>query len=293
MKHTIENEFLRVCVDDHGAELVSIYDKEKEREVLWQADPAYWKRHAPILFPHVGRHYLDEYRCGGKAYRTHQHGFARDMDFSCTEKTASSVTHCLEASEQTKDYFPFAFSLFVTHSLKGRDLTVTWKVLNSDQDTMYFTIGGHPAFRVPILPNTVQTDYCLLFHTFLNHLDYVLLDPKTGTALTQTSYHLPLSQGRAAIPADLFDHDALIFDDAQIEWAAIGYPDGKPYISISCEGFPNFGIWSVPGAPYICLEPWMGRCDDFGFTGEISEKPGVISLPSGETFLKSYTITVY
>ena len=237
MKHTIENDWLRITVDDHGAELISIYDKEKEREVLWQADPAYWQRHAPILFPHVGKHYHNEYRYHGKTFHTHQHGFARDMEFSCIEKTSRSDTLRLQSYDETKSYFPFEFSLDVIHSLNGRDLTVTWKVVNFDLDTMYFTIGGHPAFRVPILPDTVQTDYLLLFHTFLNHLDYLLLDPETGTAVKETSYQLPLTQGRAAISSDLFDHDALIFDDTQIEWAAIGYPDGTPYISIS--------VWSL------------------------------------------------
>ena len=91
----------------------------------------------------------------------------------------------------------------------------------------------------------------------------------------------------------MFDKDALIFDDSQIDWVAIGYPDGTPYVAMKCQGFTNFGIWSLPHAPYICLEPWMGRCDDYGFSGEISEKPDVIALKAKDTFNHSYEIAVY
>lgn len=293
MTHTIENDKMRIAVDDHGAELVSIYDKEQEREVLWQADPAFWKRHAPVLFPHVGKHYNNEYHYNGKAFQTHQHGFARDLDFECIAKTECSVTHRLTATQETKDYFPFDFELDITHTVNEKNITVTWKVANLGEEEMYFTIGGHPAFRVPILPDTKQTDYCLLFKTDQDHLTYLLLDPASGTAVADKKYSLPVENGRAAITADMFDQDALVFDDTQIEYAAIGYPDGTPYLSVTCKGFPNFGIWSVPGAPYICLEPWIGRCDDLGFTGEISTKPGILSLPAKEIFERNYTITVY
>ena len=91
----------------------------------------------------------------------------------------------------------------------------------------------------------------------------------------------------------MFDKDALVFDNEQIEWAALALPDGKPYIALESKDFPNFGIWSKPGAPYVCLEPWCGRCDDKGFNGEISQKPGINTLKAGEVFKKSYDITVY
>lgn len=293
MTHTIENDVLSITVSDHGAELISIYDKENEREVLWQADPAFWSRHAPILFPHVGKHFNNECHYNGKIFPTHQHGFARDMDFSCIAKTDSSVTHRLLADENTKSYFPFDFSLTVTHTLSGKNITVTWQVENPNPDIMYFTIGGHPAFRVPILPDTKQTDYCLLFQTPSDHLNYLLIEPKSGTAVKEKVYSLALDHGRAEITSNLFDNDALIFDDSQFDWVGIGYPDGTPYISLSCKGFPNFGIWSLPGAPYICLEPWIGRCDDFGFTEDISKKENIIKLPSQETFHSNYTITIH
>ena len=152
--HILENDQLRVSISDHGAELSGIFDKKNNREVLWNADPAYWKRHAPVLFPNVGRLYNDTSLIDGKTYPSGQHGFARDMDFICTEETETSVTHLLEATDAAKKAWPYDFQLYITHTLNDRDLTVAWKVVNKDQETMYFTIGAHPAFNVPVLPDT-------------------------------------------------------------------------------------------------------------------------------------------
>lgn len=145
---------------------------------------------------------------------------------------------------------------------------------------------------MPIIENTKQTDYQLIFDK-KESLEYILVDKDTGTAIDDAVYHLELNQSRCDISEHMFDKDALIFDKGQIQWAAIGYPDGSPYVAINCKGLPNFGIWSVPGAPFVCLEPWDGRCDNRGFNGEISEKPGINCLDSGEIYNKDYKIIVY
>lgn len=290
MNHTIENEMLSISVADHGAELVSIFDKTHGREVLWQADPAFWARHAPILFPQVGKSYGGYYTHQGVRYPMGQHGFARDCVFTLVEQTENTIVHRLTDLEETRKSYPFSFELTVTHTLCGREISVGWTVVNRGGDPMYFTIGAHPAFRVPILPDTEQTDYSLQFHT--DALTYWLLDTDSGTADTERSYALPVSNGRTPITADMFDRDALVFDH-QIDWAGIALPDGTPYVSISCAGFPNFGIWSKPKAPFVCLEPWDGRCDNTGYAGELSEKPGILSLAPQEQYDKSYQITIY
>lgn len=291
MIHTLENEELRIRISDHGAELSELYDKKNNRQVLWDADPAYWKRHAPVLFPNVGRYYEGFYLIHGTAYQSGQHGFARDMEFSCISKTEDSITHLLESSAETMKSYPFGFRLFITHQLKGRDVTVTWTVENPDDKTIYFTIGGHPAFRVPVLPGTSRNQYFLTFDQ-QEELTYCLLDLASGTALPDKTETLSLTEGRCPIPDHLFDRDALIFDHGQISRAGIALPDGSPYVEICCEGFPNFGIWSVPDGPFICLEPWMGRCDNYGFSGELSEKPGINQVPAGESFRQKYLISV-
>lgn len=294
--YSIENQYLKVEVSSLGAELQSIFDKEMKQEVLWQGDKKYWGRQAPVLFPNVGRHSGDFYIWKGKKFSTKQHGFARDMDFDCVKEAGEELVFLLRDTEETRKYFPFAFELQISYCLSGRELEVKWQVKNLDQETMFFTIGGHPAFRVPVLEGTVQTDYKLLFRG-KEELKYRLICPGEGTADTSRIYKLPLENcgeyTSCGIAEHMFDQDALIFDDGQIQWAAIGYPDGKPYISLECEGFTNFGIWSVPGAPFVCLEPWMGRCDDQGFEGEISEKPGILKTEPSGVFQKSYKIRVY
>ena len=289
--HIIENAQLRVTVSDHGAELTGIFDKKNNREVIWNADPAYWKRHAPVLFPNVGRYYEDHCLIGGKTYTSGQHGFARDMEFICTEETENSVTHLLESTEETKKIWPYAFQLYITHTLNGRELTVTWKVVNKDQETMYFTIGGHPAFNVPVLTGTTRDEYYLTF-SGQKELKYHLIDPAYGTAIPEETYTLALEDGKCKIDAHMFDKDALIFDEGQITKAGIALPDGTPYVEMSCDGFPNFGIWSAGNAPFVCLEPWMGRCDNTGYDKDLSQKPDINTLKPAEVFDKSYTISI-
>lgn len=290
---TIKNERLSVTIAAHGAELSSIYDKANDRELVWQADPAFWNRHAPVLFPNVGKYYGGHFTYNGTDYPMGQHGFARDTEFEQAASGENFVTYRLCADEESKKIYPFDFVLEITHRLNGNRLTVEWNVKNTDNKEMYFTIGGHPAFNVNVLPDTDFEDYSLVFKEGTEKLSYVLLDAESGTAIGDKVYELELTDSKYALKKDMFDKDALVFDGGQIEWAALALPDGKPYIALESKGFPNFGIWSKPGAPYVCLEPWCGRCDNKGFEGEISEKPGIIALKAGETFKKSYDIIVY
>lgn len=291
--HTIENARLKAVIADHGAELVSIFDKEKKRELIWQADPAFWNRHAPVLFPNVGQYYEKHFTCQGKNYTEGQHGFARDMEFVCVAEDEISVTHRLTSDEATRKRYPFDFTLEITHRLEENKVTVQWKVVNPDQTAMYFTIGGHPAFNLPIEEGTDFEDYFLLFEQGKTELQYILIDTEYGTANPDSVYTLPLQEQKYRLRKNMFDKDALIFDDGQIPYAGLALPDGTPYVVISCEGFPNFGIWSKPGAPYVCLEPWCGRTDNTGFQGELAQKPGIITLESGQIFEKTYEIIVY
>ena len=290
---TNKNERLSVTIAAHGAELSSIYDKANDRELVWQADPAFWNRHAPVLFPNVGKYYGGHFTYNGTDYPMGQHGFARDTEFEQAASGENFVTYRLCADEESKKVYPFDFVLEITHRLNGNRLTVEWNVKNTDNKEMYFTIGGHPAFNVNVLPDTDFEDYSLVFKEGTEKLSYVLLDAESGTAIGDKVYELELTDSKYALKKDMFDKDALVFDGGQIEWAALALPDGKPYIALESKGFPNFGIWSKPGAPYVCLEPWCGRCDNKGFEGEISEKPGIIALKAGETFKKSYDIIVY
>lgn len=286
----LENEYLCVEISEEGAELTRIYDKQKETDVLWEGNPVYWKRHSPVLFPNVGKTYHNTVRIQGIQYPTTQHGFARDNTFTCTVSKKDRAEFLLHSNEETKEVYPFDFELYISYTLTEKTVEVKWKVRNPSDETIYFTIGGHPAFRFAGQEEKKE-DYCLRFPG-KDSLEYILIDPESGTANVDEALVMKLQNSVYPLSEELFEKDALIFDDGQIEEVWICTKDGTPYVGMKCEGFPNYGIWSVKDAPFVCLEPWMGRCDNRGFEGDISEKPGVNKVEGMGTFLKSYQIIV-
>ena len=210
--------------------------------------------------------------------------------FKCTNSTRDSASFLLVSNEETKEVYPFDFELFITYTLEGNRLQVKWEVRNPSDDTMYFTIGGHPAFRFAE-KDEVKSDYLLKFPG-KSELKYILIDPAEAAADPEHVFTLPLEGECCPVTEEMFEKDALIFDGTQIEEVWLCHKDGTPYVGMECKGFPNFGIWSVKDAPFVCLEPWMGRCDDAGFEKDISEKPGINRVEGGERFEKAYTIIV-
>lgn len=283
----LENDFLAVEIQDMGAELTRIYDKEGKREALWNGDPAYWKRHSPILFPNVGKTFQNTVHIGGKEYPAPQHGFARDTVFQCVGGDELTAEYRMTSSEETKKSYPFDFELEIAYRLEGKSILVEWNVRNQSPEAMYFTIGGHPAFFL----EGKKEDYLLKFPG-RESLTCVCLDLATGTTREEETWELKLTEGVCELNDQLFEGDTLIMDHGQIEEAWICRKDGSPYVGVECKGFPNFGIWSVKGAPFVCLEPWAGRCDPFGFRGDISEKPGINRLGREEVFTRAYKISL-
>ena len=282
--HIIENDFLRVTVSDAGAELISVFDKEKDAERIWIGDPAVWNRHAPILFPFVGKVMDGKYRIADKEYTMKtQHGFARDMEYACVEETSASVTHCLSATDWTREHYPYEFRLTVTHRLDGKQLFIQWGVENHGADPMYFSIGGHPGF---LMPKGVRKEDCRISFPGVNSLRYRFAS-KAGFVLPETKA-LSLNEGCAPYQADI--PDTWIFEDSQVRRVGIVLPDGKPYVMLHCDQFPMLAVWANPNGPFICLEPWFGRTDDEGFQGTIDQKKAIQRLESGEKKEIAYSI---
>ena len=283
--HILENESLRVTVADAGAELIGVYDKARDAERLWGGDPAVWNRHAPILFPFVGKVVDGKYRVGDREYpMPTQHGFARDLDFACTQEAGDAVTHVLAATDWTRQRYPWDFRLTVAHRLEGRRLQVAWTVENHGNQKMYFSIGGHPGF---LLPEGVRKEDCFLLFPGAEALSYISASP-AGYALTTAPKALPLWEDRARYQADV--PDTWIFEDGQVKRVGIAAPDGQPWVMLDCEAFPMLAVWANPKGPFICLEPWFGRTDDEGFTGAIDQKKGIQALEAGGTRQIAYSM---
>lgn len=271
--HILENEKLRITVSDKGAELISVFDKSAERERIWNADPAVWNRHAPLLFPFVGKLQNGKYRLDGREYEMKtQHGFARDMDFACIEETENRISHQLGATGETRSVYPYDFRLTVRHSLRPEqpgELMIRWEIENLGDSRMLYAIGGHPGF---LPPEGTEKEACLVFFPGKRELSYFSADP-AGYALPGIDHKLFLDSGFALWQDDI--PDTWIIEDQGVGCVGLSGPDRIPFVMVRCEEFPILAVWANPKGPFICLEPWFGRTDDKGFAGTLEEKPGM------------------
>jgi len=294
---TLENDELLVTVARRGAELTRIYDKKADREVLWCAEPSVWNRHAPVLFPFVGKCYEGAYVHDGKEYGMTPHGFARDMDF---EPLLCDMDECwfrLKDTPETYEKYPFHFEVEIGHRLEGRTIEVMWKVANRDSGEMLFMMGGHPAFQVPQGKNIY--DFTFEFNRrgcregqFTDCLHY-LAPNANGYEKEELQGNLKLSEGRVPLTKGFFDTAlTYMFDEAQVSSVSL-MVDGSPYVTLECSDFPYLGIWTMEAThPFVCLEPWYGICASDGYKGELKDRRGIISLPGWENWQKSYQIRV-
>lgn len=285
----IKNSQLTVEIADHGAELVSVKDVQG-KEYLWQADPKYWGRHSPILFPIVGSLWNGVYHVGGKDYPLSRHGFARDMDFHLIAKGDEQVVFALHDSAETLEKYPFHFNLAVSYRLKDNQLHVVWHVENTDDKTIWFQVGGHPAFNVPdmkqgeALHGRLRFDNAEPIRRFL-----------AGQGCLDRARHeeVKTENGVWAFDTHSFDSDSLVFDHSQIRKIELLDAEGKAVVTVQTKA-PALGIWSPGGkdAPFICIEPWYGVTDVDGFDGELRDKYLVNQLLPGSSFMSEYVITI-
>lgn len=286
---TLSNSQLSIQISSHGAELCSISCEGKE--YLWQADPAYWKRHSPVLFPIVGSLWENRYRHEGQTFELTQHGFARDMDFELISESADEVCYRLTDNEETHLKYPFSFSLEIGYRILGRQIEVIWRVKNTDERTMHFQIGAHPAFYFPDY-NASNPHRGYFGFDRSDGLHYILISEK-GCVAADKSYPLTLSDGLLPLDIHTFDKDALILEDSQVKEVTLYDCQRKPVLALHFDA-PVVGLWSPPAknAPFVCIEPWYGRCDRAGYTGEYQEKDWMRHLQPGEVFNGGYVIEI-
>lgn len=288
MRYQIENDRLTVEIDAHGAELRSVRARENGQEFMWQADPKYWGRTSPVLFPFVGGLQGKEYRYQGRSYPMGQHGFARDMDFALTSRTENEIWFSLSSTEETMEKYPFPFVLRIGYRLEEDRLSVRWLVENPADTPLYFSIGAHPAFNCPIHGEADKTGYRLRFGGLDAVHHYGNPNPD-GLAQEDEDLTLELQEQRAVITSDFFDRCTYMVPDRQTSEVALEDPSGAPIVTVRFD-MPLFAIWSPEGknAPFICIEPWCGRCDRVGYDGSLEERAYGNRLAGHETFETGY-----
>lgn len=286
--YELHNDCIRIQVNSFGAELKSLKTVKDDREFMWDARPEFWKRTSPVLFPVVGGLKNAQYTYEGKTFGMSQHGFARDMEFTLVEQTADSIRFVLEDTPETYEKYPFHFRLEIGYAIEENHIKVSWHVENKNDKTMYFSIGGHPAFLCPIKEGSRQTDYVLHFDNRKQIVSSML--GESGLLTNDKKTYL-LTDGTLAVTKELFDHDALVIEGDQAHEVSLAYRDETPYLTVRFEA-PLFGIWSPPKkeAPFICIEPWYGRCDKEDFEGALSDREWGNTLSAGENFEASYEI---
>ena len=343
----LTNGIVSIAVSNDGAELTSIKKDETGREYLWQADPKYWKRHSPVLFPIVGSVWDGEYRSKGqkgileageayveRSFKMGQHGFARDMVFQLIDDEPDAegnpqLLYVLRSSEETLKKYPYRFRLEIGYVLKGNVVEVIWRVMNpSREEELKFQIGAHPAFYWPLFSNediaagVEQQDKVLaqsqargFFRLYgpegklLSNAELkksvitekgcvdpaqsqtFLLDSEGMLPLFADGENLPPMRGAECGPT--FAKDALVLEDNQVQTVTLCDQDGKAYLTLKSEA-PLMGLWSPPGknAPFVCIEPWYGRCDRVHFSGSYEEKDWIQTLKPLGVFEARYQIVI-
>lgn len=288
--YTIKNEFLSLSVQKEGAELCSLKNLDNGKEYIWQADPAIWGSHAPNLFPIIGALKDGRYSYQGKEYELPKHGFVRyNKNISLKEQTADRLVFELEYSEESLKMYPFKFNFQLNFHLKGKTIKITHHISNLDEKPMYFSVGGHPAFNVPLKEGETYEDCFLEFDRKMELATYLLSENGLVGELTK---NILRNEDRIQLHKHLFDKDALIFKNIPSKKVSLKSKRSGEILNMEYEDFRNLGIWAKPGAPYVCIEPWLGIADVEGTDQQINTKEGIIELPSSEAFNASYSITI-
>ncbi len=289
MRYVLENDVLRVEIDSFGAELKSVQSKETELEYMWQGDPKFWGRTSPVLFPFVGSLKNKEYIHQGKHYPMGQHGFARDMEHTLVSKTDSEIWFELLSDEVTLAKFPFEFKLSIGYQLEANRVKVLWRVENPAEDTLYFSIGAHPAFNCPIHGEDKKAGYALYFGG-VDEIHHHGNDGQTGLAIREDIV-IPLENNQVVITEEFFDRCTYMIEGNQCKEVGIVDPAGRRYVTMEFD-MPLFAIWSPEKkqAPFLCIEPWCGRCDAVDFEGELKDREITNVLNAKEKFATEYTM---
>lgn len=286
---TIGNDHLRVSIRPQGAELTGIFHKPTATEHLWQADPTVWGWHAPNLFPIVGGLLNDQLHVGGETYPMKRHGFARQSLFVETESSDGHAIFSLRANAETRAVYPYAFEFQIIYELTDASLSVTYRVVNEGDTVLYFSVGAHPAFNVPFAAGEAYGDYVLEFEQDEPLLTHQLSGAGLFSGETRP---VPTANRQLVLTPNLFDQDALVFKNLTSRRVTLKHKDHERAVTVSFPDFPHLGIWAKPGAPFVCIEPWLGYADAEGEPVAFERKEAIQQLEAGDVFGATFTIGV-
>jgi galactose mutarotase-like enzyme len=290
MKYSIENEFLKVEAVEKGAELSSIWQKKHQIEYLWSGDASYWAKKSPVLFPIVGTLKDNAFIFENRSYSLGRHGFAREKLFTLTKQSAEYLEFTLTDDKETLANYPFHFQFQVIYQLRYDDLDVSYVISNTGGSEMYFSVGAHPAFRVPLVNGTKYEDYYLQFEMEedagrwpISREGLIEAEP---TPLLRNMRRLPLTK-------ELFLEDALVFKNLRSQKVELASGNTGRGVELSFPGFPYLGIWAAKNADFVCIEPWCGIADSVNSDQQLVNKEGIEMLPPAETFKRTWTARIF
>jgi len=290
--YTLQNNKLKIAVNKIGAELCQISSVQNINEFMWDANPNVWANYAPNLFPIIGALKHDTYYFDNKAYNLPKHGFIRNNnDIVLHEQTSDSLTFKLIYNEKTLNSYPFKFEFYMTYKLVDNIIEVIHTIKNLDEQTMYYSVGGHPAFKCPVYQDETYDDYSLEFECEENSARH-LINMESGLISSKTE---PVFNNSKSIKLShsLFNEDALVFKNLKSRKVTLKSNTYGAILSVKFKEFPYLGIWAKPTGNYVCIEPWLGIADPEDTNQDFKTKEGILSLQPKETFAATYSIEIH
>ena len=289
--YTLQNSRLKIVVNKTGAELCEISSVKNNTHFMWDADSSVWGSYAPNLFPIIGALKDDSYVYEGKKYTLPKHGFVRhNQNIVLHEQTKSSLTFKLAYNDALLKIYPFKFEFYITYTLTENSIKVLHTVKNRDTKTMYFSIGGHPAFKCPVFENEIYEDYFLEFERLENTKRH-LINMKNGliSSKTETVFN---NSNKISLKHELFNEDALVFKDMKSRKVSLKSNHHGNILTVNYPDFSYLGLWAKPTGNYVCIEPWLGIADSVNTNQNIKGKEGILTLDNNKTFEAVYTIEI-
>ncbi len=290
MEYRLKNSLLEIRIESLGAELVGIKNLETEEEYIWQKNPEYWAKSSPVLFPFVGALKDNRYFYEGKEYEfILKHGFARDYEFQVNDQRGNYLEFIFSSNDETKKIYPFDFKLYIRYVLDGKKIKIEYKVENIGEKEMYFSLGAHPAFNIPVGNGIDFSDYYLEFEKEETG------EVKTFNGVLISSQNkIKAFEGKIInLDINTFENDALIIEKPNSNIVYLKNRKNNKGIKFEYKGFKYIAFWNKPGAEYVCLEPWNGISDFDNASGDLKEKAGIEKIEMNEVYNKTLSIEIF